>query len=83
MLCIDHPAVQQMIPRLSDRRIITYGFSPQADVRADRVMPDKLGCTPCHDGQGPAINSVALAHGDTEFWERKLLTGPKMEARCA
>ncbi len=44
--------------------------------------PDKLGCTPCHDGQGPAINSAALAHGDTEFWERKLLTGPKMEARC-
>src|SRR6516164_9354398 len=45
VLCIDHPAVQQMIPRLSDRRIITYGFSPQADVRADRVVPDKLGAT--------------------------------------
>ena len=34
-----------MIPRLSDRRIITYGFSPQADVRADRIVPDKLGST--------------------------------------
>ena len=45
VLCIDHPAVQQMIPRLSDRRIITYGFSPQADVRAERVSPDKLGST--------------------------------------
>jgi UDP-N-acetylmuramoylalanine-D-glutamate ligase len=45
VLCIDHPDVQQMIPRLSDRRIITYGFSPQADVRADRVVPDKLGST--------------------------------------
>ena len=45
VLCIDHPAVQQMIPRLSDRRIITYGFSPQADVRADRVVADKLGST--------------------------------------
>jgi mono/diheme cytochrome c family protein len=44
--------------------------------------PDKLGCTPCHDGQGPAINSVAMAHGDVEFWERSLLRGPKMEARC-
>lgn len=33
-LCIDHPVVQAMIPRLADRRIITYGFSPQADVRA-------------------------------------------------
>ncbi len=45
VLCIDHPEVQQMIPRLSDRRIITYGFSPQADVRADKVMADRLGST--------------------------------------
>ncbi len=45
VLCIDHPAVQQMIPRLSDHRIITYGFSPQADVRADRVVADRLGAT--------------------------------------
>ncbi|MFO1059839.1 MAG: UDP-N-acetylmuramate--L-alanine ligase [Dongiaceae bacterium] len=33
-LCIDHPVVQGMIARLSDRRIVTYGVSPQADVRA-------------------------------------------------
>jgi UDP-N-acetylmuramate--alanine ligase len=33
-LCIDHPIVQQMIPKLSDRRVLTYGFSPQADIRA-------------------------------------------------
>ena len=45
VLCIDHPAVQQMIPRLSDRRIVTYGFSPQADVRAERVIADRLGAT--------------------------------------
>jgi len=45
VLCIDHPAVQQMIPRLSDHRLVTYGFSPQADVRAERVITDKLGCT--------------------------------------
>jgi len=34
-----------MIPRLSDRRIITYGFSPQADVRADKVVSDRMGAT--------------------------------------
>jgi UDP-N-acetylmuramate--alanine ligase len=34
VLCIDHPIVQGMIPRLSDRRILTYGFNPQADIRA-------------------------------------------------
>jgi UDP-N-acetylmuramate--alanine ligase len=36
-LCIDHPEVQAMIPRVSDRRIITYGMSPQADVRAVNI----------------------------------------------
>ena len=45
VLCIDHPAVQQMIPRVSDRRIITYGFSPQADIRAERVVSDRMGAT--------------------------------------
>jgi UDP-N-acetylmuramate--alanine ligase len=45
VLCIDHPAVQQMIARLSDRRIVTYGFSPQADVRAVNLRPDKAGST--------------------------------------
>jgi UDP-N-acetylmuramate--alanine ligase len=28
-----------------DRRIITYGFSPQADIRADRVITDRMGAT--------------------------------------
>jgi UDP-N-acetylmuramate--alanine ligase len=36
-LCIDHGEVQAMIPRVPDRKIITYGFSPQADVRAANV----------------------------------------------
>ncbi|QDH16274.1 UDP-N-acetylmuramate--L-alanine ligase [Swingsia samuiensis] len=45
VLCVDHPQVQQMIPRLSDHRIITYGFSPQADVRAEKIVMDKRGAT--------------------------------------
>ncbi|MCC7426118.1 MAG: UDP-N-acetylmuramate--L-alanine ligase [Alphaproteobacteria bacterium] len=45
VLCIDHPEVQAMIPRLSDRRIVTYGFSPQADVRAERMITDRSGAT--------------------------------------
>ena len=45
VLCIDHPAVQQMIQRIPDRRIITYGFSPQADVRALPTSMDRNGTT--------------------------------------
>jgi UDP-N-acetylmuramate--alanine ligase len=37
VLCIDHPVVQGMIPKLSDRRVLTYGLSPQADIRAADV----------------------------------------------
>jgi UDP-N-acetylmuramate--alanine ligase len=42
VLCIDHPVVQGMIARLPERRILTYGLSPQADIRATniRLGPD-------------------------------------------
>ena len=42
-LCIDHPVVQGMIPRLSDRRVLTYGFSPQADIRAVGIQLGRDG----------------------------------------
>ena len=38
VMCIDHPEVQALIGRVRDRRIITYGRSPQADVRLDRSV---------------------------------------------
>ena len=44
VLCLDHPEVQAMIPKL-DRRIVTYGFSPQADVRAEKLLTDRKGAT--------------------------------------
>ena len=33
VMCTDHPIVQRMVGRIEDRRIITYGENPQADVR--------------------------------------------------
>ena len=33
-LCIDHPSVQRLMAGIKDRRIITYGLSANADVRA-------------------------------------------------
>ncbi len=44
-LCIDHPEVQALIPKVLDRKIVTYGFSPQALVRAVnlRTGPDGAG----------------------------------------
>ncbi len=42
-LCIDHPVVQGMIPKLSDRRVLTYGVSPQADIRAVDLKLGRYG----------------------------------------
>jgi UDP-N-acetylmuramate--alanine ligase len=33
VMCTDHPVVQQLVGRIEDRRVITYGTNPQADVR--------------------------------------------------
>ena len=42
-LCIDHPEVQAMIPRLSDRKVVTYGLSPQAEIRATDIVLNSIG----------------------------------------
>ncbi len=40
VLCIDHPEVQNLIARVRDRRVITYGFSPHADIRAENLAAE-------------------------------------------
>jgi mono/diheme cytochrome c family protein len=44
--------------------------------------PEKFGCTSCHEGQGPAINSVDQAHGEVRYWETPLLRGAKVQSSC-
>ncbi|PSJ38378.1 UDP-N-acetylmuramate--L-alanine ligase [Allosphingosinicella deserti] len=39
LLCVDHPEVQTIMPRLRDRRVVPYGFAAQADVRGENVRP--------------------------------------------
>jgi len=41
VLCLDHPVVQSIIPRMR-RRVVTYGLSTQAEVRGDNVVFDGL-----------------------------------------
>lgn len=42
-LCIDHPEVQSLIARVTDRRIVTYGLNPQAEVRGVNLAIDVDG----------------------------------------
>src|SRR6202522_769125 len=39
VMCIDHPVVQTLVGKIEDRRIITYGENPQADVRLVDLTP--------------------------------------------
>ena len=45
VLCIDHPEVQALVPSVKDRKIITYGFNPQADVQVSNVRSNGDGST--------------------------------------
>ena len=43
ILCIDHPDVQSVVGLVRDRRVVTYGFSLQADVCGVNVRPSGGG----------------------------------------
>jgi UDP-N-acetylmuramate--alanine ligase len=44
-ICLDHPEVQAMAARVENRRLITYGINPQAEVRATAVEMGPDGAT--------------------------------------
>ena len=39
--CTDHPEVQALVGKITDRRVTTYGFNAQADVRATNLHYEK------------------------------------------
>ncbi len=43
---------------------------------------ERFGCTPCHQGQGAAVNSPEQAHGEVHHWDKPLLRGEKVQASC-
>ncbi|MHA6316760.1 UDP-N-acetylmuramate--L-alanine ligase [Altererythrobacter sp. CAU 1778] len=45
ILCIDHPEVQAVIGQVRDRRVVTYGFSLQADICGVNIRPSAGGNT--------------------------------------
>ncbi len=45
VICTDHPEVKALQAKVTDRRIITYGFNPQAEVRAINLSMSPAGST--------------------------------------
>jgi mono/diheme cytochrome c family protein len=44
--------------------------------------PEKIGCTTCHEGQGPAVNSREQAHGEVHYWEFPLRRKTQAQSSC-
>lgn len=55
---------------------------PAREVLLATHPSEKFGCTPCHAGQGAAVNSVEMAHGQVKYWEHPLLRGALVQASC-
>jgi len=66
-MCIDHPVVQELIGKVRDRRILTYGRSPQADIRltdiryVDGETQFSARFTDRRTGAAHAIDNLSLA----------------------
>ncbi|MBV9833371.1 MAG: UDP-N-acetylmuramate--L-alanine ligase [Alphaproteobacteria bacterium] len=62
-LCSDHPEVQAIIPRVADRKIITYGLGASADVRALNLKLDRNGADFDVMIENRATNESAMMNG--------------------
>ena len=62
VMCVDDPDVQGVLSRIRDRRIVTYGTSALADLRADNIVPE----------HGGSRFDVSVRQGDGE---RRIIEG--------
>jgi len=63
VLCADHPEVQALIPRVADRRLVTYGLGVGADVRGVNLKLDRNGADFDVQIQHRATNVSRLIEG--------------------
>jgi UDP-N-acetylmuramate--alanine ligase len=68
VMCVDHPEVQGVLSRIRDRRIVTYGTSALADLRADNIEPV--------DGGSRFDVSVRQGDGERRLIERIFVPMP-------
>ncbi|MES0870584.1 UDP-N-acetylmuramate--L-alanine ligase [Pseudovibrio sp. SCP19] len=61
VMCLDHPEVQSLVGQIEDRRIITYGTNPQADVRFTDVSTKggkSIFSVSIHDRRGDKVTEL-------------------------
>jgi len=60
VVCLDDPNIQRMIPRMMDKRVITYGLEASADLTARRLAFAEMRSTFEVLHRGAALGSVSL-----------------------
>jgi UDP-N-acetylmuramate--alanine ligase len=60
ILCLDHPTVQSMLPRV-EKRFVTYGFSPHADFSAENLRIERASVTFDVKRRGKPLGSFELS----------------------
>ena len=63
-LCVDDSDVQAMIGRINSRRLITYGFNPQAEIRGENVrsLPDGMEFDAVIDSRDDRARKISRLH---------------------
>ncbi len=59
-----------------------YRTHPNRKLFLGTHAAEKLGCTPCHQGQGAAVNSAEVAHGRVKYWLDPMYKGHEVQASC-
>lgn len=62
---------------------MSAAFTSHPDMELLRIHdPEKFGCTPCHNGNGMQVDSVAMGHGEYEHWVWPLYHKANIQAGC-
>ncbi len=60
VLCLDEPALQDIMPQLNKKKIITYGINPQADLQAIDIVARENKSTFTVVRQGKELGSITI-----------------------
>lgn len=82
----DVDGIRQAAPGLSESMAQAFTSHPRIELPEGDLLrvhdPERFGCTPCHGGNGRALNSVDEAHGRYKHWLWPLYDRENTEAGC-
>jgi mono/diheme cytochrome c family protein len=75
-----HPAVTRKGFEAAEKK--SFRTHPSLDTLLAIHPVERFGCSPCHEGQGSALQGVEYAHGFVKHWEHPLHEGKFISAGC-